>query len=101
METKFKFTPGPWKLNEHFTLISETTKNEIVFGCGLTMCGRVTKDGEIGANAKLIASAPDMLDCLNEMTNYMHGLDSSGRVIFRIPQELSKKIGKTLNKIIK
>lgn len=49
------------------------------------------------ANTKLIAAAPEMLECLNELTNCIQGM-TNGRVILTVPIELSHKIGEVIKK---
>jgi hypothetical protein len=49
--------------------------------------------------SELLAQRDDLLKLFKEMTNYLEGMDSSNRVVLRIPLELSKKIGETVQKI--
>lgn len=96
METKF--TKGEWYIagyagehDEHGASI----KSGDDFICS-TSSLRNGNWGEYFANAKLVAAAPKLFECLIAMTDCIIGADSVGHTIIRIPLELSQKIGETL-----
>jgi hypothetical protein len=64
-------TPGPWKVQENadaYTHIVRSKTNAYICGCGQG------SDGEDKANARLIAAAPELLEALNQVYDYLIGL---------------------------
>lgn len=94
METKF--TKGQWEWE--YDDLSKTGL-KIISGDELLVDfvgGENLTEAE--ANAKLIAVAPELYQCLYELTNCIQGINN-GSVILSVPIELSQKIGETLRKI--
>lgn len=66
-QTEVQHTPGPWKISR-----CSDSREIISHTCGITFriasadsgLGRANGDNEARANARLIASAPDMLEML-------------------------------------
>ena len=69
-------TPGPWKLNKDKTTVYCTTRNNdepgicSTKGEALILLSREAQE----ANARLIASAPDLLEALRELEPIAHRL---------------------------
>lgn len=61
METKH--TKGPWELNKYNSICSTETQKQICIKGGISMTMNDNADVEL-ANAKLIASAPELLEAL-------------------------------------
>ena len=60
-------TPGPW-----YTRHGQVSSENSAHGCTIANCNRTAKgipDAEVEANARLIASAPDLLAALRGIIN--------------------------------
>lgn len=62
-----KHTPGPWKIETHNNKIEVWSNNQFIATPHHDLFFSAEKHGNIEANAKLIASAPDMLEALNTL----------------------------------
>lgn len=71
---KTEFTPGPWHINEyaHHTVIGTETKN-----VAKIISADIDNPGEIRANARLIATAPEMYEVLDKMIYYPGGVSTN------------------------
>lgn len=61
--SKTKFTPGPWELDNFFSLTDKQGKT-ITISCGIAITGRTKYGIEETANSHLIAAAPELYDAL-------------------------------------
>jgi len=69
-------TPGPWTFSDEYVIAKET-----VIADPYCMATRGQSDeGEMEANASLIAAAPDMLEALEEVASYLDKEDSESLV---------------------
>lgn len=85
---KTKHTPGPWHVSDNnvqWEILNEN-KNEIA--CVLT--SDIPNDDEIFANAKLIATAPKLLEALQNLLTWREGTINHNRAI-KDAEELIKK----------
>lgn len=62
-------TPGPWTLHTHNQVITSKRSVLDVAICRMIADEREGQNPE--ANARLIASAPEMLECLNRVAQYL------------------------------
>lgn len=85
-----KHTQGEWKIVESKYQTAIVSDNIMVASVPI-----LHEDKE--ANAKLIAAAPELLECLNKLTNCIQGT-KNGSLILIVPIELSEKIGETIEK---
>ena len=79
-----KYTPGPWRLGIEGTVVSDSDENITASGGigkestdyygGNLICETVSK-----GNAKLIASAPELLEALKKASYKLVGVDDSLR----------------------
>lgn len=92
---KTKHTPGPWSISKISNLRIDNSNGEIV--CALlyaTTDGQITPETE--ANAKLIASAPDLLEALKDAYQVLLargkllGLDDQGPVMDKVRAAIAK-----------
>ena len=73
-----KHTPGPWRYQEgsdpytHIVRAGETGLGRFVVQCGQS------RNGSEEANARLIAAAPEMLEALRPLANYLAILETMG-----------------------
>jgi hypothetical protein len=58
------YTKGPWRLDHYENILDTNDRKVVVTGVALAMSGR---DSEVSANARLISSAPDLLEALELM----------------------------------
>ena len=73
-----KSTPGPWKLkdektDEDLTEYSVYRERSHQYGYDTHICQITRQCHEDEANARLIAAAPDMLEALKSVCNYLDG----------------------------
>lgn len=99
-ENNTQHTPGPWRISEKSNLRIDNSKGEII--CALlyaTTEGQITPETE--ANARLIASAPDLLNDLRGICNYASQKEFNGTVLIELisgaMQTVLKAEGKNLN----
>lgn len=62
--SKFKHTPGPWRILEKSASIQDSKGDSIVSWVGIATSNFELKSEEYKANAKLIAAAPELLEAL-------------------------------------
>ena len=65
-----KHTPAPWLISPKYQVITDKDNYNIVQIAG------ITHEKEWEANAKLIASAPTMLDTLITVSNFYHNCEA-------------------------
>lgn len=86
-----KFTPGPWNRTpgeraKHDQSAGITGgDNGHYIACALDM-NRTDKDDEVEANARLIATAPELLEALGSITNELSHLFHNGRILANAPE---------------
>ena len=99
METKSKHTPGPWKVfNSKYAdkpgiETDDETFSVVVFGKISESCGVDGRtEDEKQANAKLIAAAPDLLEALQAIVNWLESpADALSDKDFNAAKEAIKK----------
>ena len=96
-QTKSTHTPGPWKMS------SCSDGREIVsHSCGMTFPIAEACDGlgkanglkEAQANARLIASAPDLLDSLRDILEMVTDNRLHGEEVYRAANAIRKAEGR-------
>lgn len=70
-----KHTPGPWSLNKYGEPVDANGENIRAKGLALT------NTDEAKANSVLIAAAPDLLDALQRLLEFVEAHTVSGEVI--------------------
>lgn len=72
-----KHTPGPWKVEFHTnpSAMNEAGTHDIYGPKGIICCCEEADVQEQKANAFLIASAPEMLSCLENIFNKLESVD--------------------------
>lgn len=68
MTNQPKHTPGPWKLQDHYSITGYIISNEVdSLGAPISICRlAVNKTETMRANATIIAAAPELLDAVKE-----------------------------------
>jgi hypothetical protein len=80
MKTTLMHTPGPWIAvpnGEAFNLQRESARHHAIL-VGMNY----NKPGELEANARLIAAAPELLEALEAMTGWAHHGEESDPFFF-------------------
>lgn len=101
---RFMFTPGPWGIYEDSPDTSVYCDD--VVGNRVADCGanHFIPMEQQRANAKLIAAAPEMLDCLVKVDSIFGGIrhvPADSLVTISITAELMVKISQVINKATK
>lgn len=67
-----KHTPGPWRVEYFKWVRSEANGEQVCSGLGEIKYGRTNEEIELlaGANARLIAAAPDLLEACKTIRDY-------------------------------
>ena len=102
---KTTHTPGPWGIHKQASMVVAGSKGFAVASCGgYSDNGTDTEElqGELLANARLIAAAPDNFECNKELsaivrelcTAYGHPLPEAS--LARSDAAIAKAIGETL-----
>lgn len=102
VKSKDKFTPGPWELDVVNTtngesyfinkLVSEDGNSDTIAEIPVLEDNGVHLETQL-ANAKLIASAPDMLDVLKRAELTLAGLDGAPKTLAAIRDVIAKATG--------
>lgn len=71
-EAKARHTPGPWNTNLGVVWPGDSSGNPIAY-----LNGHCRKLAEDEANARLIAAAPDLLEALKEIMDFIGEKDDS------------------------
>jgi hypothetical protein len=78
------FTPGPWVKDRHDQLFGIDGKQVCVWNAGIAFSSR---DEETEANARLIASAPEMFDALVAVNKCGNG----GAKLSRVASDMTRR----------
>lgn len=87
--SKQKHTPGPWKAVRQTSSVEITAPlNELTI-CELYQCNRSGLNDEIAANARLITTAPGLLEALQNLVEFC---------VQRIPDASTEELGELVAK---
>lgn len=96
-----KHTPGPWRLHRHhkpisnqwiFQVVTDEEYGEIVAGT----CTNPQRPEEVReANAHLISAAPDLLEALSEVVEWLELGDHAGPMHSKARTAISKARGES------
>jgi len=90
--SKNNHTPGPWILNPDFTISQKEDKGILI----AMVCSANNDDEQREANAKLIASSPQLLEALETLIAVVESLTEEGQLVGGLfkARELVKSIKK-------
>ncbi len=95
-QTKTTHTPGPWKVLHHTAPQHDGDRAVYAPGNKLIceMNGGPNDDSETLANARLIASAPDLLDSLRDILEMVTDNRLHGEEVYRAANAIRKAEGR-------
>jgi hypothetical protein len=92
--SEFKGTKGKWILRENFCTIASNENNllaRVYDAKGNALHPAIEQDFKtVKANAKLIASAPEMLEMLVKLSTYISNTQEKNQVVIEIEQLIKK-----------
>lgn len=87
-------TPGPWKCYPVSDKITNNNRTFEIMGFETTSSVRDVLPVEIEHNARLIESAPELLECCQAMLGYLYVKGEKDSIIAKVLQDtINKSIG--------
>ena len=85
-----EYTKGPWEITETLGKVAITVKHDSIGIAPYAICHiwPYIKDGSPEANAKLIASAPELLEALKKITQIIGGEQCNPNEFVRLVDSL-------------
>ena len=96
---KTTHTPAPWGIHKQASMVVVGSKGFAVASCGgYSYNGTDTEElqGELLANARLIAAAPELLEALQNMLDYYGSASANVEALTKSRAAIAKATGETL-----
>lgn len=77
---KPKHTPGPWSIDQNDKYIHIIDRNSGIGPCMIPLNGGEMREEDV-ANARLIASAPELLEALDKLVCKLTDMNSKGQIM--------------------